>query len=133
MNWKLIFLLSFFGLGMGVATTYVVPTKAEALVWLPIFIISAWAIAKKCEGRFFLNGFVLGIVDTVWNTGTHIYLYHPYLAHHAREAELMVKAGAAASETAKLFMIAVGIVSAIVSGILLGSFSLVGGKVTAGR
>jgi hypothetical protein len=48
MNWKLIFLLSLFGLAMGFATVFVLPTKIEPVFWLVIFVISAYLIAKRC-------------------------------------------------------------------------------------
>ena len=39
MNWKLIFLLSLFGLAMGIATVYVIPSRLEPMFWLAISIL----------------------------------------------------------------------------------------------
>jgi len=47
MNWKLILQLSLFGLAMAFATVFVVPSNIEPLLWLPIFVICAYLIAKR--------------------------------------------------------------------------------------
>ena len=47
MNWKLIFQLSLFGLAMGVATVFLIPSTVEPLFWLVVFAISAYAIAQS--------------------------------------------------------------------------------------
>ena len=57
MNWKLIFLLSLFGLAMAVGTVFVITSQIEPWCWLVIFIVCAWAIAAQAPGKFFLHGF----------------------------------------------------------------------------
>jgi uncharacterized membrane protein len=47
MNWKLIFLLSLFGLAMAIATVFVIPSNIEPLFWRPVIGI--------------LSGLVLGL------------------------------------------------------------------------
>jgi hypothetical protein len=47
MNWKLIFQLSLFGLAMGIATVFVIPSNIEPAFWLVIFLICAYLIAKQ--------------------------------------------------------------------------------------
>src|SRR2546422_8694448 len=47
MNWQLIVQLSLFGLVMALATVFVVPSNAEPLLWLLIFVICAYLIAKR--------------------------------------------------------------------------------------
>jgi hypothetical protein len=41
MNWRLIAQLSLFGLAMGIATVFFIPSTIEPLFWLVIFGISA--------------------------------------------------------------------------------------------
>ena len=41
MNWKLIFLLSLFGLAMAVGTVFVITSQIEPWCWLLIFIVCA--------------------------------------------------------------------------------------------
>jgi Na+-transporting NADH:ubiquinone oxidoreductase subunit NqrB len=63
MNWKLIFALSLFGLAMGLATVFVIPTSVEPFFWLPIFMLCAFLIAKNAPGKPFLHGLMVGIVN----------------------------------------------------------------------
>ncbi|MFZ0968503.1 MAG: hypothetical protein WAN13_09550, partial [Candidatus Acidiferrales bacterium] len=72
MNWKIIFLLSLFGLAMGIATVFVIPSKIEPFFWLVIFVVSAFVIARAAASRHFLHGLLVGIVNSVWITGAHI-------------------------------------------------------------
>ena len=55
MNWKLIVLLSLFGLAMAIATVFVVPSNVEPLLWLVIFVACAWWIARGAPGKYFLH------------------------------------------------------------------------------
>jgi len=68
MNWKLIFLLSLFGLAMAFATVFWIPTKTEPVFWALIFIACAYIIAKKVPGRTFLHGLMTGLFNCVWIT-----------------------------------------------------------------
>ncbi len=56
MNWNLIFKLSLFGLAMGIATVYWIPSNIEPYFWLVIFIICAYAIAKNCQENISCTG-----------------------------------------------------------------------------
>jgi hypothetical protein len=49
MNWNLIVQLSMFGLAMGLATVYFVPSSIEPALWLIIFVLSAYVIAQRCR------------------------------------------------------------------------------------
>ena len=66
MNWKLILLLSLFGLAMGIATVFFIPSNIEPVFWCIIFLICAWIIAKRARGHFFLHGLLVSIVNSVW-------------------------------------------------------------------
>jgi hypothetical protein len=88
MNWKLILQLSMFGLAMGLATVFFIPSTIEPAFWLAIFLVSAFLIAKQCASKRFLHGLLLGIANSVWITGAHVLLFDQYIAHHAREAEM---------------------------------------------
>ena len=89
MNWKLILQLSLFGLVMGVATVFFIPSSVEPFCWLVVFLVSAYAIARGAPGRPFLHGVCVGLANCVWVTGAHILLADQYLARHAREAAMM--------------------------------------------
>ena len=72
MNWKLIFQLSFFGLIMAFATVSLIGEKYEPGFWLVIFAFCAWVIAKVCPGKYFLHGFFVSIINSVWITAVHL-------------------------------------------------------------
>jgi hypothetical protein len=56
---------------MGIATVFVIPSNVEPLFWLVIFLISAWIIAVRAPGRYFLHGLMVSSVNSVWITATH--------------------------------------------------------------
>ena len=89
MNWKLILQLSLFGLAMGIATVFLIPSKIEPLFWLVIFIVCAYIIAKQAPGNHFAHGLLVGIMNSVWITAAHILLFDQYVANHQQEAEMM--------------------------------------------
>ena len=128
MNWKLILQLSMFGLAMGIATVFVIPSKIEPAFWLVIFLYCAYAIAKGSAGAGlqFLHGLLLGIANSVWITLSHILFYDAYIARHAQEAAMMQNPALPFSGKAMMAMI--GPVIGLISGVILGIFALIAGK-----
>ena len=126
MNKNLIFKLSFFGLVMAFATVYIIPASIEPLCWLLIFIICAYIIAKKCTSHYFLNGFMVSLLNCVWITIAHVLLYNDYIANHLDEAVLMAKMPMPTHP--RLMMLITGPVIGIISGLVLGMFSAIASK-----
>lgn len=126
MNWKLIFQLSLFGLAMGIATVYVIPSKIEPAFWVVIFLICAYVIAKRCAAGHFLHGLVLGLANSVWITAAHVLLYDSYIARHAQEAAMMQNPSVPLPPRA--MMAIVGPVIGLISGVILGLFAFIAGK-----
>ena len=124
MNWKLIFLLSLFGLAMGIATVFVIPSNIEPLFWLVIFLISAYIIARQAPGKYFLHGLLVSIVNSVWITGAHVLLFDQYIANHPKEAAMMTSMPA----PPRMMMVIVGPLIGIVSGLVLGLFAFIASK-----
>ena len=127
MKWKLIFLLSLFGLVMGVATVYWIPGNVEFLFWLPIFIVCAFIIAKKCSSKYFLHGFLVSLLNCVWVTSAHIIHYNTYIANHAQEAQMM--ANMPMNTHPRLMMLIIGPFVGIIFGLILGLFAWVASKI----
>jgi hypothetical protein len=123
---KLILTLSLFGLAMGIATVFVIPSNIEPIFWLAIFIVCALVIAKKAPGKLFLHGFLVSLVNSVWITGAHIALVDSYLPRHPNEVAMMAKMPMPNSP--RLMMLMTGPVVGIISGLVLGLFSFVAGK-----
>ena len=124
MNWKLIFALSLFGLAMGIATVYVIPSNIEPIFWLVIFIICAIVIARVQPARHFLHGLMVGIVNSIWITAAHVLLFDAYVANHAKEAAMMQ----GAPMPPRAMMAVVGPVIGVVSGVVIGLFAWIAGK-----
>src|SRR5262245_16353122 len=120
-NWRLIYRLSLFGLAMAFATVFVVPTKAEPLLWLPIFLFCAYVIAKKAPGNPFMHGVLLGVANSLWITAVHMLLFGTYLAHHRSEAAMMDSMPL----SPRLMMVIVGPCIGVASGIVIGVFALI--------
>src|ERR1700754_3252766 len=91
MNWKLLIQLSVFGLIMAFATVFLIPEKFEPFFWLAIFLFTAYVIAKVCTGKYFLQGFVVGLFNCAWITIVHLLFYSTYIANHPGVATMMVE------------------------------------------
>ena len=127
LDWRLIFQLSLFGLAMAIATVFVIPSSVEPIFWLAIFVTCAYLIAKKAPGKFFLHGFLVSLVNCFWITTAHIVLVDSYLARHPNEAEMVTKMPM--PDSPRLMMLMTGPIVGIVSGLVLGLFSFVAGKI----
>jgi len=126
LNWKLIFQLSLFGLAMGVATVFLIPSKIEPAFWLVIFLLSAYLIAKNCPAMRFLHGLLLGLANSVWITGAHVLLFDTYIGRHAQEAAMMQSMPL--PDSPRLMMALTGPAVGLISGVVLGIFALIAGK-----
>jgi hypothetical protein len=124
MNWKLIFALSMFGLAMGIATVFVIPSNIEPAFWLVIFVICGFLIAKRAPGKHFLHGLCVSLVNSVWITGSHIAFFDTYVANHPQEAAMMQNMPIAG----RLAMAVTGPIVGVISGLILGLIAFVMGK-----
>ena len=116
-------LLSLFGLAMGLATVYWIPSQIEPFVWLLIFIVCAGVISRQVTSSFFLHGFFVSMVNSIWITIIHIILMNDYLEHHAAEARMLESVG-----SPEFMMALTGPLIGAISGIVLGTFSWLAGK-----
>ncbi len=128
MNWKLIFQLSLFGLAMAFATVFWIPSKFEPAFWLVIFVICAYLIAKKCSGKYFLNGFMVSMFNSVWITGAHAALSATYIANHPDEVQMM--ASMPMPDSPRLMMVIIGPLFGAAFGLILGLFSFIASRLT---
>jgi hypothetical protein len=131
MNWRLILQLSLFGLVMGIATVFVIPSTVEPLFWLAIFVISAYLIATRAPGRYFLHGLGVGIANSVWVTAAHVLFFGQYIANHPREAAMM--SSMSLPTHPRLMVLLTGPVIGAVSGAVLGIFAIVARKILTAR
>jgi len=126
LDFKLILMLSLFGLVMAVATVFVVPPKLEPVLWLPIFVACAILVARAGVPRPFLHGFLVSLVNCVWITSAHMALAGTYLANHPEEAEMLAKMPS--PDSPRLMMLMVGPAFGIGFGLVLGLFAFIASK-----
>jgi hypothetical protein len=131
MNWKIVFLLSLFGLAMGIATVFVIPSNVEPFFWLVIFVISAFVIARSAPSLHFLHGLLVGIFNSVWITAAHIVFVNQYLANHAKEAAMMQ--AMPRPDSPRLMMAIVGPIAGVISGAVIGILAFIAGKLLSSR
>ncbi|MDB5015222.1 MAG: hypothetical protein JWQ84_54 [Mucilaginibacter sp.] len=129
MNWKIILQLSMFGLIMAFGTISLISEKIEPAFWLVIFIFCAWVIARVCPGKYFLHGFLVSMVNSVWITIVHIAFRQTYIAHHPDMASMGTSMPLPLSIHPRLTMALMGPVFGAMFGIILGLFSLVASKI----
>jgi hypothetical protein len=126
MNWNLIVRLSFFGFLMGGLSVSFLPQPVEFIGWLVISVFCAYTIAKRCDRRYFLNGFMLNMLNTGWVTGFHVIFYKAYLSEHP-SLDLMYSF-LPFSDFPQLGMLAMAPVFGVFFGLLLGLFSFMASK-----
>ncbi|MBS1528228.1 MAG: hypothetical protein JST19_21460 [Bacteroidetes bacterium] len=130
MNWKLDFQLSVFGLIMAFATVWLIPEMIEPVFWLAIFIFCAYVIAKVCNEKYFLNGFVVSLFNCIWITAAHIIFYDGYIANHPNMAKMSQQHPLLPTHP-RLEMLIFGPLFGIVFGLILGLFSFIASKMVA--
>jgi hypothetical protein len=129
MNWKLILLLSLLGLALALLSVYTLSPISEFVVWIVVTIISAVVIGKYAPDKYFLHGFVLAIVNTFWVTVTQVTLFYTYIATHPEYIQMTERLPAALADHPRRLIIYRSPVIAILSGLLVGLFSWIAGKV----
>lgn len=125
MNWPLILGLSLFGLVMGIGTVFFISSEIEPYLWVTIFLISAFLIARHSPHRRFLHGLIVGVANSIWITATHILFFTRYMGGHAREAAMM--RSMPLPGWPRLMMVFTGPVVGIMSGIIIGTLAIVCG------
>ena len=126
MNWKLIFLLSLFGLAMGFATVFWIPSNIEWLFWLAIFVICAYLIAQRCTKKYFLHGFLVSLANCVWITLAHVGFYFTYVANHPEMQQMNARLPLRGHP--RLLMVLMAPIIGALSGLVLGLFSFVASR-----
>lgn len=129
MNLKLILQLSAFGLIMAFGTVSLIPQQIEPFFWLAIFVFCAIVIARAAPGKPFLHGFLVSIANCVWIIAVHTIFYNTYIANHPDIALMNNDAPVAMANHPRLVQAIFGATIGIVSGVVLGLFSLIASKI----
>jgi hypothetical protein len=130
MNWKLIFLLSLFGLAMGIGTVFVIPWNVEPFCWLVIFLICAYSIARSMTSYRFLTGIAVGILNSIWITASHLVFFDRYMRHvaGARDAALTGTGTTVIVAPPVIETVLVGPIIGLISGAIIGLLALGAGR-----
>ncbi len=127
MNWKLIFALSLFGLAMAGASLFGLGLL-EPVLWLIIFLIYAWAIATRAPGKYFLHGFLISVVNSIWITILHVTFFDMYIKNNPQMVQ-----GAPPGINPRLLMIVMGPIFGAIFGVVAGLFAFIGSKTVKKR
>jgi uncharacterized membrane protein len=130
MNWKLIFVLSVFGIAMGLLSVFVYcPPVVEFVLWLVITVVSAVVIARYAPGKYFLHGFCVAVLNTVWVTAAQAGLFFSYIATHPEYLQMTAQLPEALSGHPRRLIVYKAPIIAILSGLLFGLFAWVASKI----
>lgn len=127
MNWKIILLLSFFGVVVGFAEVYGLSGIAELIVWLVVFVVFAVVIAKRQEGDYFVHALLASILAGFWVGVIHAAFINTYVAHNPQ-----LRAGVTMmpkSSHPRLIMVMMGPFIGSVAGVVAGVMAAVAGKI----
>ena len=123
MNWRLIFALSLFGLAMAVASLFGLGLF-EFVLWPAIFIIYAWIIAIRAPGKYFLHGFLVSIVNSIWITTIHLAFFSMYGKNNPQMVQ-----GTPPGMSPQVIMIVAGPLVGVVLGLIAGLFAFIASKI----
>ncbi len=126
MNWKLILALSLFGLAMAVGSLFGLG-MLEPLLWLSIFIIYAWLIARRAPGKYFLHGFLTSVVNSVWITAIHATFFSIYAKNNPQFVQ-----SAPPGINPRVLMIIMGPLFGMLFGLVAGLFAFIASKFVKG-
>lgn len=126
MNWKLIISLSLFGAAMGLASLFGYTQGIELFLWIIIAGICGMVLAKKVQGKLFLYGLFVGILDGVLNGIVQTLFFSTYIANNA---ESMTRFQDGTFSLSPLFTLMTGPVVGLVYGGFLGGVTVLMGKV----
>jgi hypothetical protein len=129
MNWKLIFLLSLFGVALGIASVFTLSPIVEFVLWIAATLIIAVLIAKYAHGKYFLHGFIVAVINTFWVTLAQAGLFYTYIASHPEYLQMLEKLPPALAEHPRRLIVYRSPVIAIISGLFVGLLSWIASKV----
>ena len=123
MNWRLILALSLFGMAMAVASLFGLG-MLEPFLWLVVFVIYAWVIAKRAPGKYFLHGFLVSVMNSVWITAVHAGFFSIYAKNNPQFVQ-----SAPPGVNPRVLMIIMGPIFGVLFGLIAGLFAFVGSKI----
>jgi hypothetical protein len=128
MNFRLVLLLSDFGLAMGVASLLgLIPRGVELWLWLGITVVCAVWIAKKVATRRFLHGFLVGLISGMLSPLIQVAFFPLYLRNNPYAAESFGQLPSGMSP--RLLILIMTPLLGLFFGLVLGCLAWLAGKV----
>src|ERR1041385_19961 len=127
MNWKLIFLLSLFGVAIAVVSLFGLSKPIEMSLWLVIFIFYAIMIVKYTHGKYFLHGLLVSLFNGIWIAVIHSACFDMYIANNPEQAEMAAQFPP--SIPPQMMMMIIGPLVGLIFGVVAGLFAVVAGKI----
>lgn len=127
MSWKIVFLLSLFGVVVGFADVYGLSGIAQIIVWLIVFVIFAVVIARRRESDYFVHALLASMLAGFWVGVVHAVFIGTFVAHNPQ-----LRAGATMmpkSTHPRLIMVIMGPFVGAVTGVVAGVMAAVAGKI----
>ena len=129
MNWKLIFLLTIFGVVMAFAGVIGILGKMEFPIWLVIFIIYAVIIVQQTTDKYFLHAFIVSVINGVWIGIIHAAFVRTYLANNPSMVESYKTMPRLFGNHPRIIMVIAGPIIGAVTGLVAGLFAFIAGKI----
>ena len=127
MRWMLILLLSLLGILLGALNLMgLVDGAMGYVVSIILWLIMAIIIGRFAGGKYFLHGFLTGLIFALINSLMLYLFYDTYLANSATMQEAMSKVPEGFNM--RTVMLAGAPINAGIAGVVLGLLSLLGGK-----
>lgn len=131
MNWKLIFLLSLCGIVTGLAVVFVLPARYESALSTPVYLLSAYVLARFVERKHFLHGLMVGLLSAIWSVLVCSLLWQSYVSHHAAGTDPYTKMAATYHITVVHAMWFLGMFNMFLSAIVTGLLSLAASRIVS--
>jgi uncharacterized membrane protein len=128
MNWKLIIVLSLLGLATALLSIYLLTPTVEFLVWIGVTLVSAVAIGRFAQGRWFQHGFLVAAANTFWVAVAQVSLFYAYISTHPEYIRMTDTLPDALSAHPRRLILFRAPVIAILAGLITGLFSWIAGR-----
>ena len=121
MDWKLIILLSSFGIVMGLLSVKGFAQKLEPFLWLLFGIITSLVLSKNISEKTFLHGLLIGLAWGVVNGVTQSVFFDTYIANNSYLQEGFKKT---TFIQPRYFVLITGPIIGLITGLVVGGLSL---------
>jgi hypothetical protein len=126
MNWKIIFLLSSFGVLMGISSVFGLLQDIEWILWILTGVVSAAIMGRFVKKRHFSHGFYLGLLNVLLATSIQVIFFKEFLSNNSRFAERLESISISMEE--RVFFLLLAPAVGILSGLVLGTMTFTAAK-----